>query len=121
MNLLLQEEAGEEELDKEMQSADEYASKYKRISLYVRKRVSAAIKLEEDSNSISHDNKRRFRLPTLEFKKFGGDIKDWLTFWRQFKKINEDPKMDDADKFQYLLQATAPKTRVREVVEIFPP
>jgi hypothetical protein len=48
MNLLLQEEAGEEELDKEMQSADEYASKYKRINLYVRKRVSAAIKVEED-------------------------------------------------------------------------
>ena len=48
MNLLLQEEAGEEELDKEMQSADEYASKYKRIHLYVRKRVSAAIKVEED-------------------------------------------------------------------------
>jgi hypothetical protein len=33
MNLLLQEEAGEEELDKEMQSTDKYASKYKRISL----------------------------------------------------------------------------------------
>jgi hypothetical protein len=33
MNLLLQEKAGEEALDKEMQSADEYASKYKRISL----------------------------------------------------------------------------------------
>jgi len=29
--------------------------------------------------------------------------------------------MDDADNFQYLLQATAPKTRAREVVEIFPP
>ena len=38
MNLLLQGDAVEEELDKEMQSADEYASKYKRISLYVQKR-----------------------------------------------------------------------------------
>jgi hypothetical protein len=37
MNLLLQEEAGEEELDKEMQSADVYKSKYKRMSLYVQK------------------------------------------------------------------------------------
>ena len=120
MNLLLQEEAGEEELDKEMQSADEYASKYKRISLYVRKRVSAAIKVEEDSNSILHVYKRKFQLPTFEFKKFGGDIKDWLTFCGQFKKIDEDPEMDDDDKFQYLLQATTPKTRVREVVESFP-
>jgi hypothetical protein len=60
MNLLLQEEVGEEELDKEMQSADEYASKCKRISLYVWKCVSTAIKVEEDSNSILHVNKRKF-------------------------------------------------------------
>jgi hypothetical protein len=59
-------------------------------------------------------------LPTLEFKKFGGNIKDWFMFWRQFKKI-EDPEMDDSDKFQYLLQATAPKTRAQEVVGSFPP
>jgi hypothetical protein len=85
------------------------------------KRVSAAIKLEEDSNSILHINKRKFQLPTLEFKKFGGDIKDWLMFWGQFKKIDEDPEMDDADKFQYLLQATAPNTRAWEVVENFLP
>jgi hypothetical protein len=80
LNLLLQEEAGEEELDKEMQSADEYASKYKRMSLYVQKRVSAAIKLEEDSNSILHVNKRKLQLSTLEFKRFRGDVKGWLTF-----------------------------------------
>jgi DNA polymerase I-like protein with 3'-5' exonuclease and polymerase domains len=121
MNLLLQEEALEEDLDKEMQSADEYASKYKRISLYVQKHVSTAIKVEEDSNSILNVNKRKFQLPTLEFKKFGGDVKDWLTFWSQFKKIVEDPEIDDADKFQYLLQATTPKTRAQEVVESFPP
>jgi head-tail adaptor len=65
MNLLLQEEVGEEELDKEVQSADEYASKHKRISLYVQKHVSAAIKVQEDSNSILHVNKRKFQLPTL--------------------------------------------------------
>ena len=58
MNLLLQEEAVEGELDKEIQSANEYASKYKRISLYVQKDVSAAIKVEEDSNSILNVNKR---------------------------------------------------------------
>ena len=87
----------------------------------MRKRVSAAIKVEEDNNSILHVNKRKFHLPTLEFKKFGGDVKDWLTFWGQFKKIDEYPEMDDADKFQNLLQATAPKTRAREVLKSFPP
>jgi len=87
----------------------------------VQKRLSSAIKVEEDSNSILNVNKRKFQLPTLEFKNFGGEVKDWLTFWGQFKKIDEDPEMDDADKFQYLLQATTPKTRTRKVAESFPP
>jgi hypothetical protein len=52
----------------------------------VQKRVSAAIKVEEDCNSILNVSKRKFQLPTLEFKNFGGDVKDWLTFWVQFKK-----------------------------------
>jgi hypothetical protein len=41
--------------------------------------------------------------------------------WGQFKKVDEDPETDDADKFQHLLQDTAPKTRAQEVVESFPP
>jgi len=121
MNLLLQKEALEEELGKEMQSADEYASRYNRISRYVQECVSAAINVEEYSNSILNVNKRKFQLPTLEFKTFGRNVKDWLTFWGQFKKIDEDPKMDDADKFLCMLQATTPKTRAREIVESFPP
>jgi len=86
----------------------------------VQKRVSAAIKVEEDNNSIVNVNKRKFQLPTLDFKNSGGDVKDWLKFWGQFEKTDEDPEMDDADKFQYFLQATTPKTRAREVVESFP-
>ena len=65
--------------------------------------------------------KRKFKLPTLELKKFGGDVKDWLTFWGKFKKIDGDPDIDEADKFQYLLQTTSPNTRAREVVESSPP
>jgi hypothetical protein len=44
----------EEELDKQIKSADEYASKCKRISL------CAAIKEEEDFNSILNVSKRKF-------------------------------------------------------------
>jgi hypothetical protein len=65
--------------------------------------------------------KRKFKLPTTELKKFGGDVKDWLTFRGQFKKIDGDPDINEADKFQYLLQATSPNTRAREVVESSPP
>jgi hypothetical protein len=65
--------------------------------------------------------KRKFKLPAIELKKIGGDVKDWLTFWEQFKKIDGDPDIDEADKCQYLLQATSPNTRAREVVESPPP
>jgi hypothetical protein len=37
----------------------------------------------------------------------------------QFKKTDVDPDIDKTDKFQYLLQATSPDTRAREVVESF--
>jgi hypothetical protein len=40
-------------------------------------------------------------LPTVELKKFGGDIKGWL-FWGQFK-IDKDPETDDADKVDMVL------------------
>jgi hypothetical protein len=41
-------------------------------------------------------------LPTVELKKFGGDVKDWL-FWGQFKKIDKDAETDDADKVDMAL------------------
>jgi len=56
----------------------------------------------------------------LNLRSFRSDVKDWLKFCGHFKKIDEDPEMDNADKFQYLLQATTPKTRTRKVVENFP-
>jgi len=77
--------------------------------------------MEDCDNFLLNIAKRKFKLPTIEFKKFGGDIKDWLTFWEQFKKIDRDSDIDEADKFQYLPQATSPNTRAWEVVESFPP
>ena len=48
-------------------------------------------------------------------------MKDWLSFWSQFSRIHEDKEMEDEDKFQYLIQATASGTRAREIVDSFPP
>lgn len=70
--------------------------KYKGISLYVQRWFSADIKMENEGNSMLNASKRKFKLPAVELKKFGGDVKDWL-FRRQFKKINKDPEIDDTD------------------------
>src|SRR5436190_4858357 len=96
-------------LIKELESADEYSSKFKISELLV-EQACQNVKTEScaGSDGILQVEKRKFKLPTLEFKKFGGEIKDWLPFWGQFKKIHEDPDIDSDDKYQYLIQATFP-------------
>ncbi|XP_072401667.1 uncharacterized protein [Diabrotica undecimpunctata] len=59
-------------------------------------------------------------LPTIEFKKYDGSIKGWLAFWVQFKKIHEDESIDCHDKIEYLIQATVPGSRARQLVESYP-
>ena len=120
-DLLLRADVREDELEKELQSADEYAHRYKRLNLLVRRRLDTTIKTEDCDNSLLNVTKRKFKLPTIEFKKFGGDVKDWLTFWGQFKKIYGNPDIDEANKFHYLLQATTPNPRARKVMESFSP
>lgn len=69
----------------------------------------------------SDDKKRSFKLPKLEQKRFDGDVKKWIGFWGQFRKIHEDDSIDEEDKFQYLIQATEVGTPARHLVESFPP
>lgn len=61
--------------------------------------------------------KRNFKLPKIELKKFNGDIKDYLSFWSQIQKIHEDKSVSDSDKFQYLIQTVIPNSKDTKVVE----
>ncbi|KAF2888536.1 hypothetical protein ILUMI_17637, partial [Ignelater luminosus] len=45
------------------------------------------------------DSKRRFKLPKIELKKFGGDLKGWLQFWSQFKNIPNSRAADLVNSF----------------------
>ncbi|GFT18136.1 uncharacterized protein TNCV_183031 [Trichonephila clavipes] len=56
----------------------------------------------------------------IQFQQFSGELTDWLRFHNQFKRIHEDESIDDGDKFQYLIQATTPKSLARDIVESFP-
>jgi len=57
--------------------------------------------MENEGNFMLNASKRKLKMPTVELKKFGGDVKDCL-FWGQFK-INKDPEIDDADKVDMAL------------------
>jgi len=52
--------------------------KSKRVGLYVQRWLSADIKMADEDNSVLNAGKRKFKLPTVEFKKFRGDVKDNL-------------------------------------------
>ena len=58
-------------MDKEMQGADEYAHKYKRLNLHVQRCLNAVIKMKDCDNSMLTVTKRKFKLPTLELKNLG--------------------------------------------------
>ncbi|GBM66776.1 hypothetical protein AVEN_74321-1 [Araneus ventricosus] len=74
----------------------------------------------KDSSTKDFSEQRKFKLPKIELKKFDGNAKDYLAFWRKFRKIYEDSSIPKEDKFQYLLQAVVPKSKVARVVESFP-
>ena len=61
------------------------------------------------------------KLQQTEFRKFGGDIRDWLSFWSQFGRIHADQALPNEEKLQLLIQATTPKSRARQIVESYPP
>jgi len=67
-------------------------------------------------SAVGERKPKTFKLLKIELIKFSGDVKEWLQFWSQFKKIHEDidianDKFQCEDKFQYLIQSMVPKSR----------
>ncbi|KAJ8969571.1 hypothetical protein NQ317_001039 [Molorchus minor] len=117
LDFLLNSETSEAEIDVEVANADEIVSKYNKLKLRVEQHQHRVDRIEDSSQSSSCHSVKKFKLPHIEFKKFGGDLIDWLPFWSQFKRIDEDDCIANEDKFQYLIQATIPKSRARQLVE----
>ncbi|GFU43218.1 uncharacterized protein TNCV_1566721 [Trichonephila clavipes] len=122
----------ETEFKIEFNIIEEYREKALRIELKS-KRVLENIKSKQNNNegSISGNNSHLAdcenpykaitpRLPEVELYKFGGELKDWLTFWNQFKNIHENKNLTNCDKFHYLVQSTKIKSEAREFIESFP-
>ncbi|KAJ8915580.1 hypothetical protein NQ315_012465 [Exocentrus adspersus] len=111
-------ECGEEGLSAEITACDEY----KHRLLQLRSKCSTVVDdIDSTSSSTFSRTRRKFKLPRIELKKFNDDIKDWLPFWAQFKKIHDDVDIDRSDKIAYLSQATVPGSRARRIVDSFPP
>ncbi|GBM29440.1 hypothetical protein AVEN_111575-1, partial [Araneus ventricosus] len=112
-NLILKAEDAEQAYEKDFLSAEKYRDNY----------IEFCSQIEQlhlkYSSTKDFSEKRKFKLPKIELKKFDGDAKNYLTFWSQFRKIHEDSSIPNEDKFQYLLQAVLPESRAARVVESF--
>ncbi|XP_063624728.1 uncharacterized protein LOC134796465 [Cydia splendana] len=112
----------EEEFTKEVDEAEEFLTKY----VYFKHKYHI---LKPDVKETNHtmtmmavpENKKNFKLPKIEIKKFDDDPKRWIQFWGQYKKIHEDRNITEEDKFQYLLQSLKDDSNARALVESFPP
>ncbi|UYV66498.1 hypothetical protein LAZ67_4001898 [Cordylochernes scorpioides] len=113
---LLRESASEDIFTAEYESVCEYEDNFSNIMTDYE-----ALAEKDDVSTISGTAAMNYQLPKLEFKKFGGEPREWITFWSQFSTIDRDPQMPPETKFQYLFQATAENSEAREAVESFPP
>ncbi|KAJ8971035.1 hypothetical protein NQ317_013969 [Molorchus minor] len=121
LDLLLDADCNEEDIDNEVAKADDLTSKYNKLKFKIEKLILKDLQPNVCLPSQSAASKNKLKYPRIEFKKFGGDRKDWIPFWSQFKRIHNDDEIEKEDKFQFLIQSTIPKSRARELVESFPP
>ncbi|CAK1601381.1 unnamed protein product [Parnassius mnemosyne] len=108
----------EESFSIEIDTADTYKYRWHTINNQIKTGMSSKIPLDkiEDVKPA-----RNYNLPKYELKKFDDNLKNWLAYWGQFKKIDEDHSLSGEDKYQYLLQSLKEDSNARVLVESFPP
>lgn len=128
LELMLSETTPEEEYEREFETAEQYRERYiaSKCRLESRIAVRADSVIQGDVDAISNvssraTRRRKFKLPLLKLRNFGGDPKDWLAFWGQFKQIHEDEDMVAEDKFQYLVQSMEAGSAAASLIDGFPP
>ena len=113
--------------ESETTTNDDYKKKYLTVKRKVTNLgVGASVStvpsgISANAHSVTmRTERKKFKMPTFEIAKFCGNVKDWLKFWNQFRKIDEDNEVDDEDKFQMLLRSVEVGSRARDLVSSFP-
>ncbi|XP_054283392.1 uncharacterized protein LOC129000453 [Macrosteles quadrilineatus] len=118
----------EEDLEAEFDTTESYRdmlssmrAKYDHFIIQVGLSQQSRSEVGDTVHSLKLVSKKGLSLPKLQLNQFDGDVKNWIGFWGQFKKVHEDPDLEPEDKFQYLIQSLKPGSSPRELVESFPP
>lgn len=99
---LLNISSNENDIIEELGTTEEYLSKYNFIKvsyekLLDNKTIADKIDVMSIGGETFRSQNKKLKYPKIEFKKFGGDVKDWLSFWSQFRRIHEDPEIEVED------------------------
>ncbi|GFT14421.1 integrase catalytic domain-containing protein [Trichonephila clavipes] len=116
-DLLQKDKCTQEDYDKEYNVCELYEDKF--ITYKIKVKNILAGKVQGADVLCFIDPGTKLKLPNIELPTFDGNPRDWLNFWTQFEKIHDDINIDDRNKFQYLIQSTAPWSSPREIVESF--
>ncbi|KAJ3648052.1 hypothetical protein Zmor_019888 [Zophobas morio] len=96
LDLLLEQDPEDVDLDFEVAKIDEYMCKFSALKRKVETQVNLSVAvMHKNTQSTSSCctqscSKLQLKYPQIEFRKFGDDIRDWLSFWGQFRRIHED-------------------------------
>ena len=105
-------------LDEEIEEAENYNGTCVDLKAKHERCLNLWKEVNESQNDVENSSKSNHKLPKIEFQKFDGTLKNYISFWGLFKKIHEDPSIFHIDKFQYLLQSTSKESIAREVIEL---
>ncbi|UYV77595.1 hypothetical protein LAZ67_15001659 [Cordylochernes scorpioides] len=122
---MLDEEVTEEEQDKEYDERLKYDRLIKRMReelekvLNLKKGVSPQPD-ETSSETSNSTSRRRVLLPKRKLPEFGGDVREWITFWSRFEDIHNDEDLSDSDKYQYLVDCMLENSEAQQLVQSYP-
>lgn len=121
--MVLDKDSTEDSLFEEIESEDEYTSKFLKAKIIVDDVLfkAQAVPTMPTAMMTVQPVKAKLKLPTIDLVKFSGNTREWLRFWGQFNKIHQNSQIPEEDKFEYLIAAIVPGSRASELIERFPP
>jgi len=122
LDQMLDDDAEQDEIDAEHDAIKQYEETY----VLLKQDIKRALQPPSPPGSVYSEaasvtgRKKTVQLPVIPLRKFDGELKNWLGWWSQFRKIHDDEDIDDSDKFQYLVSAIEDGTEAKEIVSGYP-
>ncbi|UYV80892.1 hypothetical protein LAZ67_19002111 [Cordylochernes scorpioides] len=116
--LLDQEATTDEEVNREFEDCERYIQE--RFDV---KQKIGIIRSQDKDEAVSTGSRKanlHVKLPELELKTYDGSLENWLPWWAQFAKINDNEDLSNSDKFLYLRQAVLPGSPAYRVIDSYP-